>query len=176
VESEAWNKWLDEDANTGWRQVPLKDVLNGVFGAAKLSIDQEKKLSTPVTFDAKKLSRRTALWRLSQRYNFKVRWDQKKEPEEFLDLLETEKQDRTIGGITLTVVTYVMRSDYETYLKLKSKGKIKNEKRVEETLYYSFDIDRDVNFGNGTAAHIPAVQRYKTTVPKEKTPPEPKTN
>jgi hypothetical protein len=176
VKSEAWNQWLNEDANTHWTEIPLKDVLNGVFGTAELSIDKEEKLNTPITFDSTKLSRRVALWRLSRKYDFKVRWDQKREPVEFLGLFETKEMNRSIGGIGVTVMTSVMRADYKIYLELKRDGKIKHEKRVENTIYYSYDLERDLRFENGTAAHVTAVQRYKTTAPPEKKTSDPKSN
>lgn len=168
VESKAWNQWLDEKINVGWKDFTLKDILDSAFGAAEMSIDNEKVLSKRITFEANKISRRTAIWQLSNKYKFNVRWTQKREPVKFLDLPETEEHSRSVGGISITDMTYVMRSDYEKYLELKRKGEISHEMRVEDEIYYSFDIDRDLHFANGTRAHIPAVQRYKTKAPKEK--------
>jgi hypothetical protein len=114
VESKAWNHWLDEDANVFWHKIPLKDVLASEFGPANLAVDDAKALSTPITFDASEMTRRAALWHLSQRYGFTVKWAQKDEPRMFLGLSEAEHREHDVGGVTLTAVTQVMRSDYKT--------------------------------------------------------------
>jgi hypothetical protein len=168
VESKAWNRWLEQPINITWTEAQLGDVLNKGFGPANLAIDIESKLNTRVSFDSVNLTRRETLWRLSKKYEFKVRWTQKKEPEVFLDLAETDEREQSVNGIVITTMTQVMRADYKSYLEMKRTGKITHEKRVGDTIYYSFDVDRDLNFGNGTAAHVPAVQRYKTTTPADK--------
>jgi len=165
VESKAWSKWLDETIHVSWSRVPLKDVLATEFGAADLAVVNVKVLDAPVTFDADGLTRRAALWRLSQRYGFTVRWAQKNEPRIFLGLPETEHRKHQVGGVTLTAITHVMRSDYKTYQDLKRRGRVTKEKIMDGILYYAIDVDRDLNFGD-TAAHVNEVQRYKTKVPK----------
>jgi hypothetical protein len=170
VESKAWNCWLEEKVNTHWSSIPLNDVMNGVFGTADIEIeaaDKDKTLKTPVDFDAADLTRRETLWELGRKYNFKVRWMQRQEPVKYLDLLETEATENNIGGMGIVTMTHVMRSDYQTYLDLKKAGKIAKEKQIAGTIYYSFDLDRDLHFENGMTAHVSAVQRYKTTKPQE---------
>ena len=166
VESGEWNKWLDERIEISWTRISLKNVLAGEFGPAQFAVDPTNALDTPITCDIADVSRRMALWRLSQQYGFKIRWAQIREPRVFLGLLETDHRKRQINGVTLTEVTHVMRSDYETYLDEKRRGQIKNEETIDGDIYYAIDVDRDLNFGYA-AAHVNEVQRYKTTVPPE---------
>ena len=100
VESKAWSRWLDEDANVFWHGIPLKDVLASEFGAANLAVDNTKALDKPITFDASNMTRRTSLWRLSQRYGFNIRWAQKEEPRIFLGLSEAENRKHQVGGVS----------------------------------------------------------------------------
>jgi hypothetical protein len=165
VESKAWSRWLNEDVHvSGWTRVPLKDVLAGEFGAAALAVDNAKALETPVTFDADKLTRRAALWRLSRQYGFALRWAQKEEPRVFLGLRETEQRERTIGRATITTMTAVMRAEYKTYQELKRTGKVAKEEVAGSTIYYAVETDRDLRFDH-TSAWVPVTERYKTTMP-----------
>lgn len=166
VESKAWSKWLDERIDVSWDGVPLKDVLANQFGPAALAVVPAKALDTPITFDVRAMSRRVALWRLSQQYGFTIRWVQKDEPRMFMGLSEAEHRKHQVGGVTLTAITQVMRSDYKTYQDWKQRGQIKKEELLDGILYYAVDVDRDLSFGYATA-HVIEVQRYKTTVAPE---------
>ena len=168
VESKAWCKWLDEPIDISWTKVPLKEILAAEFGPAAFTVNNPKALDTPVTFDVRKLTRRVALWRLSQRYAFAIRWAQKDEPRVFLGLSEAEKREHQVGGIKLIAVTQVMRSDYRAYEERKREGRVTKEEIIDSTLYYAIDVDRDLNFGYATA-HVNEVQRFKTTLPPGKT-------
>ncbi len=168
VESEAWSRWLDEDINVFWHGIPLKDVLAGEFGTAAIVVDNAKDLKTSVTFNADGVTRRVALWRLTQRYRLALHWAQKDEPRVFLGLLETEKRKRSIGGNLITTMTHAMRSEYETYQKLKLAGRVTHEEKVDGTIYYSVDIHRHLPFKNGSCALFFVVERYKTNIPKQK--------
>jgi hypothetical protein len=167
VESKAWGKWLDEPIQVSWTKIPLKSVLANEFGPAAFTVDGPKALDTPITFDAANLTRRVALWRLSQRYSFTIRWAQKGEPKVFLGLSEVEKRKQTVGGVTLTAVTQVMRADYAAYQKLKLAGQVTKEQVIDGVLYYAIDVDRDLHFDH-TAAHVNEVQRFKTAMPPVK--------
>lgn len=169
VESKAWSRWLDEPVDETWTNVPLKYILAEAFGAADLTVVSKQPLTTPVTFDPGKLSRRAALWRLSQKFGFTVRWAQTAEPRVFLGLPETEMEKRSVNGMVITTMTVVMRADYETYQALKRAGKVAREEQVDGAIYYSFNVHREVNFASGRA-HVLAVQRYKTKIPGGKTP------
>jgi len=168
VESEAWSRWLDEDLHVSWHGVPLEDVLAGEFGTAAIEVDNREALKTPVTFDADGLTRRAALWRLTGRYRFALRWAQKDEPRVFLGLPETDRRKRSVGGVLMTTMTHVMRSEYETCQKLKLAGKVADEEKVDGTIYYSVRVDRDLPFENGSSAWVPVVERYKTKIRKQK--------
>ncbi len=168
VESKAWSKWLDERIDVSWGKVPLKDVLADQFGPAAFAVENAKALDTPIAFDVRNMTRRVALWRLSHRYGFTIRWAQKNEPKSFLGLPETEHRDHQIDGVTLTEITQVMRSDYKTYQDWKQRGQVTKEEIKDGTLYYAIDVYRDLNFGGGRAALVIEVQRYKTAVPDEK--------
>ena len=170
VESEAWTRWLEEPLQVTWTRVPLKDVLAGEFGPAALVVDPQDKLTTPITFDANKLSRRATLWRLSQQHGFIVRWAQQGEPRTFMGLPETEKREEAVGGVILTTMTQVMRSDDEMYRQWKQAGKIKKEEVMDGTLYFAVEVGRDIRFDQASAwVHI--VERYKTTQAKAVTQP-----
>lgn len=169
VESKAWSRWLDEAVDETWKNVPLKDVLAEAFGAADLTIVSKKPLTMRVTFDPGTLSRRAALWRLSQKFGLTVHWAQTAEPRVFLGLPETEMEKRTINGMVITTMTVVMRADYETYQELKRAGQVSHEEQVDGTIYYSFKVHREIHFANGRA-HVFAVQRYKTKIPAGKGP------
>jgi len=166
VESRAWSRWLDENLHVFWHGIPLRDVLASEFGAAAFTVDDVKALGTPITFDASNMTRGASLWRLSQRYGFTIRWAQKDEPRIFLGLSEAEHREHQVGGVTLTAITQVMRSDYKTYQDLKRRGQVTKEEIMDGILYYAIDVDRDLNFGDA-AAHVNEVQRYKTKVPGE---------
>ena len=170
VESKAWSKWLDEKIDVSWGGVPLRDVLADQFGPAAFAVENAKALDTPITFGVRDTSRRAALWRLSQRYGFTIRWAQKDEPKMFLGLSEAEHRDHNVGGRTRTAITQVMRSDYKAYQAWKQRGAVKKEEVVEGVLYYAIDVDRDMHFGGprGMVAHVIEVQRYKTAVPMQK--------
>lgn len=164
VESKAWSRWLDEDLHVFWHGIPLRDVLASAFGAAAFTVDEVKALGTPITFDASNMTRRASLWRLSRRYGFTIQWAQKDEPRIFMGLSEAEHREHQVGGVTLTAITQVMRSDYKTYQDLKRRGRVTKEEIMDGILYYAIDVDRDLNFGD-SAAHVNEVQRYKTKVP-----------
>jgi len=161
VESAAWNSWLDEEMNVHWHGVSLEHALEDEFGAAMITVDNAADLQTPITFNAVGRSRRTVLWRLSKRHNITFHWKQKEEPRIFLGILETERRKRSIGGVTVTTMTAVMRSDPETYQKHKEAEQIAKEKKVGDTTYYSIDINRDLPFENGATAWFTVVERYK---------------
>jgi len=167
VDSKAWSRWLDEDPQVSWREIPLRDVLARAYGAAAFTVDDAKALDTPITFDASNMTRRTSLWRLSRRYGFTIRWAQKNEPRIFMGLSEAEHREHQVGGVTLTAITQVMQSDYKTYQDLKRRGRVTKEEIIDGILYYAIDVDRDLNFGD-SAAHVNEVQRYKTKVPGKK--------
>jgi len=168
VDSKAWSKWLDEELSVSWGGVPLKDALAEQFGPADFTVDNPKVLDTPIRFDADGMSRRAALWHLSQRYGFTIRWAQKGEPKTFLGLSEAEHRDHTVGGRTMTEITHVMRSEYKDYQDLKRRGQVNREEVIDGVLYYATNTDRDVHFPNGAVAHVIEVQRYKTAVPRGK--------
>jgi len=167
VESKPWSKWLDERIDVSWGGVPLKDVLADEFGPADFAVENAKALETPITFEVRDTSRRAALWRLSQRYGFAIRWAQKNEPRDFLGLSDAEHREHQVGGVTLTAITQVMRSDYKTYQDRKQNGQVTKEEAMDGVLYYAIDVDRDLHFGDATA-HVNEVQRYKTAVPPGK--------
>ncbi|MBN1912068.1 MAG: hypothetical protein JW818_20275 [Pirellulales bacterium] len=170
VDSKAWSAWLDDEVDVGsWGAIPLRDVLADEFGPAAFAVDDPKALDRPITLNVSGLTRRAALWRLSQRYHFTLRWAQKHEPRVFLGLSEAKKRTHQVGGVTLTAVTQVMRSDYRTYETLKREGRVTKEQRIGGTLYYAIDVDRDLNFGD-MSAHVNEVQRFKTTPPPGKRP------
>ncbi len=160
VESKAWTRWLDAPVHTNWTRVPLKDVLADQFGPAALNIEPREKLSTPITMQAAKLSRRTTLWRLSQEHGFIVRWAQRDEPRMFMGLLETERRDVPVNGVVVTTVTEVMRSDAETYEQWKKAGRIKEEEVLDGVRYFAVRVGRDLRFDHSSAwVHI--LERYK---------------
>lgn len=163
VESRAWNGWLNQEANVSWAGVALEDVLAGEFGPADLEIDPPGAMATAVTFDASDLSRREALWRLSQRYAFRVKWVRTDEPRVYLGLPETEERRQSVGGVVLVTMTQVMRTDYGNYESLKRRGKVRDEERVGNTIYFAVDDWRDLPFADGTSAMVPFVERYKTS-------------
>ncbi len=167
VESKAWSKWLDEKTDVSWHGVALKDVLADQFGPPALAVDPVNVLDTPITFDIRFTSRRTALWRLSQRYGFTIRWAQKDEPKVFMGLSESEHRDHNVGGRRMVEITQVMRSDYRSYQDWKQREQVTKEEVIDGILYYAIDVDRDVHFGGpqGLTAHVIEVQRYKTAVP-----------
>jgi len=167
VDSEAWDAWLDEDLNISWHGVPLGDVLKGEFGTAEISVDDAKKLEIKVTFDATGLSRRETLWRLSQQYDFTPKWGQKEKPQIFLDLLETKRKISSIGGVDMTTMTHVMRSDYRTYVKLRRADKVARSKRIGDMIYYCIEEDMDLPFENGATAWFTLIKRYKSILPEE---------
>lgn len=166
VESKAWSKWLDEKIDKSWGRVRLRGILADDFGPAQFAVDPAKALDAPITFDIRGVSRRSALWRLSQQYGFSIRWAQTNEPRVFMGLSEAEHREHQVAGVTLTAITQVMRSDYETYLDWKRRGQVKNEEVMDGECYYAIDVDRDLNFGNA-AAHVNEVQRFKTAIPPE---------
>jgi hypothetical protein len=83
-----------------------------------------------------------------------------------MGLSEAEHRRHQVAGVTLTAITQVMRSDYETYLDRKRRGQVKNEEVMDGECYYAIDVDRDLNF-DYAAAHVNEVQRYKTALPPE---------
>ncbi len=165
VESKAWTSWLDEPTNTSWKRIPLNYVMNEAFGAASIAVEPAKTLETPITLDAVKLSRRTALWRLSQQYGFTVRWEQRNEPRMFMDLLESEEQRTPVNGSMVVLKTHVMRAQYSEYLELKQAGRVKAEEMQGDTIYFATKVHRHVPFDH-ISAMVTVTERYKTTIPK----------
>jgi hypothetical protein len=167
VDSSAWESWLEEELSVSWHGIPLGDVLAAEFGTAEISVDDAKKLETKITFDATGLSRRKTLWRLSQHYGFTPRWEQKERPRVFLDLLETRSKVSSIGGVDVTTMTHVMRSDYRTYVELRRADKVARSKRIGDLIYYCIEEDMDLPFENGATAWFTLTKRYKTILPEE---------
>ncbi len=73
----------------------------------------------------------------------------------------------------LTTVSKVQSVDYPEYKRLKNTGKVREEQRNGDALYFAVKQMRDVplpNAGPGDAvgAYFDIVERYKTIVPKDK--------
>lgn len=73
----------------------------------------------------------------------------------------------------LTTVTKVQSVDYQEYKRLKKTGKVTEEQRKGDVVYFAVKQMRDVplpNAGPGDAmgAYFDIVERYKTVVPKDK--------
>ncbi len=73
----------------------------------------------------------------------------------------------------LTTVTKVQSVDYQEYERLKKTGKVTEEQRKGDILYFAVKQMRDVplpNAGPGDAAgaYFDIVERYKTVVSKDK--------
>jgi len=82
---------------------------------------------------------------------------------EFLGISENEeKLDGPMGAV---IITKVMESSYNEYLRLKKEGKITHEKHFDNWIYYAVDDYLSIHQPDGSSGIFTQIRRYKVKLP-----------
>jgi len=166
TESPGWNAWLDGRANAVYHGLAGSDILASLAGPARLGVDAGERLEAKIPlFDASDITRREALWRLAEATGARVRWAAADEPQIYLGLPETEDRRDGPGGVA--TMTHVEVIDADAYRRLKEEGRIRDEKRFRNALYFAVDDTLCLDQGDGVSAMVLVVRRYKVELPAE---------
>jgi hypothetical protein len=143
-----------------------RDILVDLAGPADLALSNTGNLDVQIaSFNASEVSRREALWSLSERTGVTIEWASTARPRVFMGVPEHEERKAPAG---VTTVTEVKTPGYETYLRLKAEGRITHEERLGDYVYYAVEEDRCVHQPGGGSGIFVETRRLRAKVPPQR--------